>query len=45
MKYLGKQIKRPYDLAPKGIRSTYQTEKLPFNETFQRLWLLSNTKK
>lgn len=45
MKYLGKQIQRPYDLAPKGIRSTYQTEKLPFNETFQRLWLLSNTKK
>lgn len=45
MKYLGKQIHRPYDLAPKGIRSTYQTEKLPFNETFERLWLLSNTKK
>ena len=45
MRYLGKQIQRPGDLAPKGVRSTYQTEKLPFNETFQRLWLLTNSKK
>jgi hypothetical protein len=36
--YLNKAIERPADLAPKGIRSTYQTEKLPFNETFERLW-------
>ena len=45
MKYLGKEIQRPGDLAPKGVRSTYQTEKLPFNETFERLWLLQNSKK
>ena len=45
MKYLGKEIQRPRDLAPKGVRSTYQTEKLSFNETFERLWLLINTKK
>ncbi len=45
MRYLGKQIQRPGDLAPKGVRSTYQTEKLPFNETFERLWLLTNSKK
>jgi hypothetical protein len=45
MKYLGNEIQRPGDLTPKGIRSTYQTEKLPFNETFQRLWLLTNSKK
>jgi hypothetical protein len=38
--YLNKVIERPADLAPKGIRSTYQTEKLPFNETFERLWKL-----
>jgi hypothetical protein len=44
MKYLGKEIQRPNDLAPKGVRSTYQTEKLPFNETFERLWQLTNTK-
>jgi len=40
--YLGKFIKRPGDLAPKGVKSTYQTEKLPFNETFERLWQLAN---
>jgi hypothetical protein len=45
MKYLGKEISRPGDLAPKGVRSTYQTEKLPFNETFERLWQLTNSKK
>ena len=45
MKYLGKEIQRPGDLAPKGVRLTYQTEKLPFNETFERLWLLTNSKK
>jgi hypothetical protein len=45
MKYLGKEIQRPNDLAPKGVRSTYQTEKLTFNETFERLWLLRNLKK
>jgi hypothetical protein len=38
MMYLGKKIQTPCDLKPKGIRSTYQTEKLPFNETFERLW-------
>jgi hypothetical protein len=44
MKYLEKEIQRPGDLAPKGVKSTYQTEKLPFNETFYRLWLIANTK-
>jgi hypothetical protein len=38
--YLGKTIQRPADLAPRGVKSTYQTEKLPFNETFERLWKL-----
>jgi hypothetical protein len=38
--YLNKSIERPGDLAPKGIRSTYQKEKLPFNQTFERLWKL-----
>lgn len=42
MKYLGKEIQRPGDLAPKGVRSTYQTEKLSFNETFERIWKLVN---
>ncbi len=42
--YLGKFIQRPGDLAPKGVKSTYQNEKLPFNETFERLWQLANTK-
>lgn len=41
--YLNKKIERPGDLAPKGIKSTYQTEKLTFNETFERLWQLTNT--
>ena len=45
MKYLGKSIQRPGDLAPKGVRSTYQTERLPFNETFERLWRLQNSKR
>lgn len=36
--YQGKFIKRPYDLAPKGVKSTYQTEKLSFNLTFQMIW-------
>jgi hypothetical protein len=44
MKYLEKEIQRPGDLAPKGVKSTYQTEKLPFNETFERIWLLANMK-
>lgn len=39
--YLNNQIQRPGDLAPKGIKSTYQTEKLPFNETFERIWKLA----
>jgi hypothetical protein len=43
--YLGKFIKRPGDLAPKGVKSTYQTEKLPFNETFERLWQVISSKK
>ncbi len=38
--YLGKFIKRPGDLAPRGVASTYNEEKLPFNETFERLWNL-----
>jgi hypothetical protein len=42
--YLGKFIQRPGDLAPKGVRSTCQTEKLPFNETFERIWQLASTK-
>jgi hypothetical protein len=43
--YLGKFIKRPGDLEPKGVKSTYQTERLPFNETFERLWHLISSKK
>jgi hypothetical protein len=43
--YLGKFIQRPGDLAPKGVRSTYQTEKLPFNETFERIWQLASMKR
>jgi hypothetical protein len=43
--YLNKQIKRPNDLEPSGVRSTYDKEKLPFNETYQRLWLLISTLK
>jgi hypothetical protein len=43
--YLGKFIQTPGDLAPKGVRSTYDSEKLPFNETYQRLWKLINTLK
>ncbi len=42
--YLGKFIQRPGDLAPKGVRSTCQNEKLPFNETFERLWQLASMK-
>jgi len=38
--YLGKFIQCPGDLAPKGVRSTYDKEKLSFNETFDRLWKL-----
>jgi hypothetical protein len=45
MKYIGNEIQRPGDLTPRGIRSTYQTEKLSFNETFQRLWELLNMKR
>jgi len=41
--YLGKFIKTPGDLAPKGVRSTYQTEKLSFDKTFKRKWELLNT--
>lgn len=41
MKYLGKEIMRPGDLSTRGIRSTYETEKLSFNETFIRLWQIS----
>jgi hypothetical protein len=40
MRYLGKKIERPGDLEPRGVRSTYQTEKLSFNETFERIWKL-----
>lgn len=38
MKYLGTKIQTPGDLKPKGVRSTYQTEKLSFNQTFEYLW-------
>jgi hypothetical protein len=38
--YLGKFIQTPGDLAPKGVRSTCQNEKLSFNETFDRIWKL-----
>jgi hypothetical protein len=41
MKYLGTKIQTPGDLKPKGVRSTYQTERLPFNQTFERLWKLA----
>ncbi len=41
MKYFNKEIQRPGDLAPKGIASTYDKEKLPFNETWLRLWKLA----
>jgi len=44
MIYLGNEINRPGDLAPKGVKSTYQTERLPLNETFERIWLLANMK-
>ncbi len=43
--YIGKLIQKPGDLAPKGVKSTYQTEKLPFNETFERIWQHINSKK
>jgi len=33
-----KELIRPADLAPKGVRSTYQKEKLSFNETYKRIW-------
>jgi len=39
--YLGKFIQRPGDLAPKGVASTYNEEKLSFNETFERLWKIA----
>jgi len=39
--YMGKFIERPGDLAPKGVASTYQVQKLSFNATFKRLWRLA----
>ena len=45
MKYIGCKIKKPGDLKPKGIKSTYDAEKLPFNETYERLWKLISTLK
>lgn len=36
--YLKKRIDRPDDLAPKGIRSTYSTEKIGFNDTYKHIW-------
>ena len=39
--YMGKFIERPGDLAPKGVASTYQVQKLSFNATFKRLWKLA----
>jgi hypothetical protein len=41
--YCGKIIKTPEDLQPRGVRSTYNEEQLPFTETFERLWQLINT--
>jgi len=43
--YLKKFIKTPGDLAPKGVRSTYENEKLSFNETFEKIWEQINIKK
>ena len=40
--YLGKFIQRPGDLAPTGVKSTCQTEKLSFNETFKHIWKALN---
>jgi hypothetical protein len=37
-KYLNNKIERPSDLAPKGIRSTYQAQKADFNATFKHIW-------
>lgn len=37
-KYLSKTIERPADLAPKGIRSTEQSLKTNFNDTFKHIW-------
>ena len=33
-----KKITRPNDLAPTGIKSTYQVEKISFNKTFETIW-------
>jgi hypothetical protein len=43
--YLGKIIKTPGDLEPRGIRSTYNAEKLPFNQTFENIWKHINTQR
>ena len=43
--YMGKFIQTPGDLMSLGIRSTYQTEKLSFNETFLRIWQIINIMK
>jgi hypothetical protein len=45
MKYLGTKLERPGDLKPRGIRSTYNAEQLPFNETYERLWKIISTLK
>jgi hypothetical protein len=36
--YLKKEIKRPNDLAPRGVRSTYQEQRTDFNTTFKTIW-------
>lgn len=36
--YIKKEISRPADLAPKGIRSTEQSQKTNFNDTFKHIW-------
>jgi hypothetical protein len=36
--YIKKEISRPADLAPKGVKSTEQSLKTTFNDTFTHIW-------
>ena len=36
--YLKKEISRPADLAPRGVKSTYDKDKTNFNDTFKHIW-------
>lgn len=36
--YIKKEINRPADLAPRGIKSTYDKDKTNFNDTFTHIW-------